>query len=81
MAYKTKTGHVLLDPQEKRDKFFSELKTGIKRTNSGAFKLDENKKAIRLNREERAFRSGYISAQNDSANAYNAIHGKKKRKN
>ena len=78
--YKTKTGHVLLNPQEKRSKAFNELKTGVKRTNDGKFKLDEKKKAIRLTKEERAYRSGYIAAQNDSAKAYNATHGKKKRR-
>ncbi len=81
MAFKTKTGHVLLNPQEKRAKAFAELKSGVKRTNSGAYKLDDKKKAMRLTAEERAYRSGYIAAQNDSARAYNATHGRKKRKN
>ena len=77
--YKTKTGHTLLNPQEKRNKAFEELRTGFKKTNDGRFKTDDNRKVIRLTNEERAYRSGYIAAQNDSAKAYNSKH--KKRKN
>ena len=77
MAYVTGNGSVLLNPSEKRDKFFKELKQGVKRTNDGKFKLTKDKKAMRLTKEERAYRSGYIQAQNDSVKCYNA---KKKKK-
>ena len=70
---------VLLNPQEKRNKFFVELTKGVKRTNSGSFKL-KNKKAQKLTKEERAYRVGYIQAQNDSARAYNSKKNKKKHK-
>lgn len=78
MAVITRTGHTLLNPSEKREKYFVELKQGVKRTNKGSYKLDEKKKAIRLTPEQRAYRSGYIAAQNDSAKCYNAKHKKKK---
>lgn len=70
---------VLLNPAEKGDKFVKELKTGFKRTNLGAFKLDKNKKGIRLNDKERAYRSGYLDARKDSAKCYKANLKKKKR--
>ena len=80
---KTSTGKTvtLLNPSEKGAKFAKELKTGVARTNDGRYKIDSNsKKAIRLTNEQRAFRSGYLSAQSDSAKAYNAVHKKGKRK-
>lgn len=78
MAYITNNGSVLLNPSEKRDKFFTELKQGVKRTNDGKFKLTKDKKAMHLTKVERAYRSGYIQAQNDSAKCYNAKKGKRK---
>lgn len=78
MSVVTRTGHTLLNPSEKREKYFVELMQGVKRTNNGSFKLDENKKAIHLTPEQRAYRSGYIAAQNDSAKCYNSKHGKRK---
>ncbi len=64
----------LLNPSEKGAKFAKELKQGFKRTNSGSFKLDENKKAVRLTSAERAYRGGYLDAQKDSANCWKAKH-------
>lgn len=74
VVLQTKNGKTvtLLNPAEKGEKFAKELKGGFKRTNSGRFKTDENKKGIRLTNEERAYRSGYLDARKDSANAYNA---------
>lgn len=71
----------LLNPSEKGKKFAKELKQGVKRTNSGKVKTDKNKKGIRLTKEERAYRAGYLTAQSDSAKCYNATHkGKVKKK-
>ena len=67
----------LLNPSEKGAKFAKELKSGIKRTNSGSFKLTSDKKAIHLNDKERAYRSGYLDAQKDSANCWKAKRKKK----
>lgn len=68
----------LLNPSEKGKKFAKELKTGFKRTNSGKYKLDKKKKGIKLTDTEKAFRSGYLSAQKDNAKCYNAKKKKKK---
>lgn len=62
----------LLNPAEKGRKFAKELKQGLKRTNTGSFKLDKNKKGIRLNKEERAYRAGYLDSRKDSARCYKA---------
>ena len=69
---KTKSGKTvtLLNPAEKSNKFAKELKTGFKRTNDGHYKLDENKKGIRLSDTEKSYRSGYLDARQDNANAY-----------
>ena len=69
---------VLLNPSEKGAKYAKELKQGVKRTNSGSFKLDENKKSIKLTPAERAYRGGYLDAQKDSAKAYNARKNKRR---
>ena len=77
----SKTGKTvtLLNPSEKGGKFAKELKSGYKRTNDGKYKVDKNKKGIKLNDQERAYRAGYLDAQKDSANCYNAKKGKKKK--
>lgn len=68
----------LLNPSEKGAKFAKELKQNRKRTNTGSFKLDDNKQSIKLTDVERAYRGGYLDAQKDSANAYKA---RRKRRN
>ena len=70
---------VLLNPSEKGAKFAKELKQGVKRTNSGSFKLDKNKKSIHLSKEDRAYRAGYLDARKDSANAFKARKKKNKK--
>ncbi len=72
VQFRNKNGKtvILLNPAEKGEKFAKELKGGFKRTNSGQYKTDKNKKGIRLTNEERAYRSGYLDARNDSAKAY-----------
>ena len=69
----------LLNPSEKGAKFAKELKQNRKRTNTGAFKLDDNKQSIKLTDVERAYRGGYLDAQKDSANAYKARKKKRNR--
>lgn len=70
----------LLNPSEKGAKFAKELKQNRKRTNTGAFKLNENKQSIKLSDVERAYRGGYLDAQKDSAKAYKARQAKKNRR-
>ena len=67
----------LLNPSEKGRKFAKELKEGVKRTNAGPFKLTPDKKAIHLNEKERAYRSGYLDAQKDSAKCCKARKNKR----
>ena len=67
----------LLTPDEKKKKYQRELKENRKRTNSGKFKLDENKRSITLTAEEKAYRNGYISATIDSGKAYHYNRAKR----
>ena len=67
---------ILLNPSEKGAKYAKELKENFKRTNSGAFKLDENGKNINLTKEQRAYRAGYLAHSKDSARAYKAKNKK-----
>ena len=60
---------VLLNPSEKGTRYARQLKAGkIKETGQD------------LSPTQKAFRSGYLTAQSDSAKAYNATHGKKSKK-
>ena len=59
----------LLNPSEKAGKYAAELRTGMRYTNNGDYKPDKNGE-IGLSREGRAYRSGYLDARKDSANAY-----------
>lgn len=70
----------LLNPSEKGAKYAKELKLGYKRTNDNKFKLDKSGRGIKLDERQRAYRSGYLAAQKDSANCYNARKGRRKSK-
>lgn len=76
---KTRKGKTitLLNPQEKRNKYFKELKKGVAMTNTGKVKVDAKGKVKKLTGKQRSFRAGYIGAQNDSAACFKAR--KKKR--
>lgn len=69
-----RTSIILLNPQEKRNKAFKELKTGVRITNAGAVKIGNNGKPLTLTKAGRAYRSGYIAAQNDSAKCFKKKH-------
>lgn len=62
----------LLNPSEKGNKFAVELKTNVAHTNMGQPKVDDDGYYKVLTNEQRAFRSGYLQAQKDSANCYKA---------
>lgn len=51
----------LLNPQEKKEKAFNELKHDLHLTNDGEVKLDENGAGYGLTKNERAYRAGLIS--------------------
>ena len=76
---RTKKGDyiTLLSPSEKSKKYASELKTGIRYTNSGEYKPDKNGD-VGLSREGRAYRSGYLDARKDSAKARKHVLSKNK---
>lgn len=61
----------LLNPHGKYQKYAQELEKGIKFTNEGSIKLDENGKAIPLTAEDRKYRQGYNSALIDQSKIYN----------
>ena len=65
----------LLNPSEKAGKYAAELRTGMRYTNNGDYKPDKNGE-IGLSAEQRAYRSGYLDARKDSANAWK--HNQKK---
>lgn len=71
---------VLLNPSEKRNKAFRELKDGIRLTNTGKVKNGNNGKPLRLTNEGRAYRAGYIKAQDDSAGCFKQKNPRYKRK-
>lgn len=81
MAVKVKTRKgktiTLLNPQEKRDKYFKELKTGVARTNTGKVKYTKNGKPKKLSGKQKSYRVGYIGAQNDSAACFKAKRAKR----
>ncbi len=64
-----------LNPSGKGAKYAKELKEGKRITNSGSPKLGEDGKQLGLDKQQRAYRSGYLQARKDSANAYKAKHG------
>lgn len=78
VTFKDGTKTTLLNPSGKGKKFAFELSTGTRVTNGGDFKKDDNGNEIPLSGEQRAFRSGYLTAQKDNAKAYKA---KKARRN
>ncbi|MDE6597291.1 MAG: hypothetical protein K2K60_01465 [Clostridia bacterium] len=62
----------LLTPSGKATKYAGELAMGVKVTNNGEFKVDNNGNEIALGCCERAYRAGYLDCQKDNAKAYNA---------
>lgn len=80
MAVKVRTKRgdyiTLLNPSEKAAKYAGELRTGIRKTNDGRYKPDKNGD-VGLDKIQRSYRSGYLDARKDSANAYN--HNKQKK--
>ena len=81
MSYITRTGAVLLNPQERGIKYSLELKHKKALTNDFYRKMDpETGKQKRLSKEQLAFRSGYLQARKDSAKAYKSKHPTYKRK-
>ena len=70
----------LLNPSERAKKFAHELKTGNRVTTLNNPKVDKNGEVMKLTDKQRAFRSGYLAAKQDAADAYNAKHNPKRLK-
>lgn len=62
----------LLTPAGKGAKAATELKMNARITNDGEVKTNKNGTPQKLSKAQRAWRSGYLAAQKDSANCYNA---------
>lgn len=60
----------LLNPAEKSRKYAHELREGVKFTNDGQLKFDKNQDFIELDKQERAYRSGYLDSRKDEARLY-----------
>lgn len=70
-------GKVLLNPYEKGNKAFAELRDGVHYTNDCKVKYNKRTgKPVRLTDTEKAYRSGYLAAQKDSRRAYNSRRNK-----
>lgn len=67
----------LLNPAEKGKKYAKELRTGYKYTNDGFVKKNKNGKVIKLGKEERAYRGGYLDSRQDNSKAYKSKRSKK----
>lgn len=68
----------LLNPSEKGRKYADELRNGVRQRNDGLLKTDPVLgRPVRLTKEQRSYRAGYLDAQKDSAKAYNARKEKK----
>ena len=66
MAYKTKSGIVLLNPAEKGKRYARQMRNGY---------VSETGK--KLDKVQKAYRAGYLDCRSDSAKAYN--HNRKKK--
>lgn len=69
----------LLNPSEKGHKFAIELKYNVALTNDGVEKRTKKGKVKSLSDTQKAYRSGYLAAQKDSAKAFKHNLKKKKR--
>ena len=62
----------LLNPSGKGEKYSQELHTGKRLTNDLKKKKGEDGKPLGMTDTQKAWRSGYLQARKDSANAYNS---------
>lgn len=81
VVVKSKKGKdvVLLNPSEKATKYVAELKKGIRFTNAGEVKVDNENQPLTLSDTQRAFRSGYLQSRTDGAKVYKAKKAKRKK--
>ena len=72
VTFKDGTITTLLTPSGKGAKFAKELHEGVRYTNDGYKKLDEYGYTQELTDSQRAYRSGFLQAQKDSARLHKA---------
>lgn len=72
VTFNDDTEITLLNPSGKGAKYAKELKDGKRYTNDGKVKTDDNGNELKLSKEQRAYRSAYLTALSDNAKAYNA---------
>lgn len=77
LTYEDDTKKTLLNPYGKGAKYAQELKTGQKYTNDNQIKT-VNGEIKPLTDTEKAYRSGYLAARRDAADAYNAKNNPEK---
>lgn len=68
---------VLLTPAGKRAKFNAELENGIGLTVNGEVKYNEDGSMHYLSNKQKAYRKGYLQAQNEQRAIYAKQHAKK----
>ena len=73
-------GQVLLNPSERASKYAKEIKEKKAYTNDLQPKKDEKGKQIKLNKEQLAFRAGYLEHAKDSNHAFKYRNPNYKRK-
>lgn len=72
---------MLLNPFEKGQKMFCELREDVHFTNDMQhYKTNKDGKPRRLSDTQKAYRSGYLQAQKDSRHAFRAKHPRYKNK-
>lgn len=62
----------LLSPKRKGNKYAAELRDNRRYTNSGKTKIAQNGKPLTLNKQQKAFRCGYLTARKDIGKAFKA---------
>ena len=70
---RTKKGKeiILMSPAAKGKKYAAKLSLGEKRMNDGRVKVDKDtKEPVKLTNTQAAYRSGYLDARRDNADAY-----------
>ena len=67
-----------LSPKQKGRKAATELKTGKRFCNDGEPKKGKNGQHLRVTKEGKAYRAGYLDAREDIGKAAAAVRGKKK---
>lgn len=76
---KTGNSYVLLNPAQKGRKFATELSYGRAITNDLKRKVDKNGNQVRLTKEQKAYRAGYLDSRKDCAKAYKYNKNKRKK--